>query len=134
MVGQASATMASATNMSTPGIVISRLTALSANAERARSRSLTLRSPANRPNSRRCRSMASRSSSGRTCLKSQTRLLAPHRSACGQEGIRWLCGIDWMMFFNRDRCRTIWLRRVTCRRSACVRSSGTQTSGRRPLA
>ena len=22
-------------------------------------------------------------------------------------GIRWLCRIDWMIFFNRDRCRTI---------------------------
>ena len=39
-----------------------------------------------------------------------------------------------MMFFKRDRCRTIWLRRVTCRRSACVGSSGIQTSGRKPLA
>ena len=29
-----------------------------------------------------------------------------------------------MMFFKRDRCRTIWLRRVTCRRSAWVGSSG----------
>jgi hypothetical protein len=26
--------------------------------------------------------------------------------------------LDWMMFFSRERCRTIWLRRVTWRRSA----------------
>ena len=25
-----------------------------------------------------------------------------------------------MMFFSRERCRTIWLRRVTWRRNACV--------------
>ena len=30
----------------------------------------------------------------------------PHRSACGQEGIKWLCRIDSMIFFKRDRCRT----------------------------
>ena len=35
---------------------------------------------------------------------------------------------------DRARCRTIWVRRVTCRRSASVRWSGTQTSGRKPLA
>ena len=54
--------------------------------------------------------------------------------ACGQDGIRCACRIDWMMFFRRDRWRTIWLRRVTCRRSAWVGSSAIQTSGRKPLA
>ena len=52
--------------MSTPGIVIRRLTPSSPNAERARSRSMTLRSSPSRSNSRRCRSTARRSSSGRT--------------------------------------------------------------------
>jgi hypothetical protein len=39
-----------------------------------------------------------------------------------------------MMFFSRERCRTIWLRRVALRRSARVVSSAIQTSGKKPLA
>jgi hypothetical protein len=31
--------------------------------------------------------------------------------------------IDWMMFFRRDRCRAIWLRRVICQRTAWINSS-----------
>jgi len=50
-----------------------------------------------------------------------------------QDRIRWACSIDWMMFFSRERCRTIWLRRVTWRRSACVAWSAIQTSGKKPL-
>ena len=108
--------------------------ASSARAERARSRSMTFRSSPRRSNSRRCRSIARRSSSGTACSASQARSFGPHRSAWGQEEIRWPCRIDCMMFFSRDRCRTIWLRRVTWRRSAWVGSSGIQTSGRKPLA
>jgi hypothetical protein len=48
--------------------------------------------------------------------------------------IKWLCGIDWMIFFNRERCLTISLRLMTCRRSAYIGSSGTQIAGRKPLA
>src|SRR5215469_10338010 len=39
-----------------------------------------------------------------------------------------------MMFFSRERWRTIWLRRVTWRRRACVVSSAIHTSGKKPLA
>ncbi len=69
--------------MSMPGIVIRRLTPSSASAERARSRSMTLRSSPSRSNSRRCRSTASRSSSGTTCSTSHAR---PSRPA--QIGVR----------------------------------------------
>jgi hypothetical protein len=37
-------------------------------------------------------------------------------------------------FFSRERCRTIWLRRVTWRRSACLASSAIHTSGKKALA
>ncbi len=63
--------------MSTPGMVISRFTPSSSNAERARSRSITWRSSPNRSNSRRCRSIARRSSSGTICSPNHDRPLAP---------------------------------------------------------
>src|SRR5215831_14626635 len=36
-----------------------------------------------------------------------------------------------MIFVSRERCRTIWLQRVTWRRSAWVVSSAIQTSGKK---
>src|SRR5687768_17416227 len=39
-------------------------------------------------------------------------------------------GSTCTMVFSRARCRTIWVRRVTCRRKLSVASSGIQTSGR----
>jgi hypothetical protein len=58
--------------MSTPGIVISRLTASSASAERARSRSMTLRSSPSRSNS----------FDGQTLVLRQDLVKKPCPSAC----------------------------------------------------
>src|SRR5882672_12251125 len=81
--------MASATTMSTPGIVIRRLTPPSPNAERARSRSMTLRSSPSRSNSRRWRSTARRSSSGKTFVRRQDLVKKPGSPARpAQIGVR----------------------------------------------
>lgn len=37
------------------------------------------------------------------------------------------CRIDCTIVFSRARCRTIWVRRVTCCRKPSVASSGIQT-------
>jgi hypothetical protein len=43
-------------------------------------------------------------------VKKPCRSAGPAQIGVRKRGIRWLCRIDWMIFFNRDRCRTIWLR------------------------
>ena len=128
--GSIAAISPTATTMSMPGIVISRLTFGSPRASRASSRSTTFRSSLRRSYSRRCRARALLSSGGSGWARSQALPRSPNRSAWGHGGTRWVCRIDCTIVFSRARCRTIWVRRVTCRRKPSVASSGIHNSGR----